>query len=446
MWNRLPRWFDRSKFRSSKTKNISTSVSNTPLLTAAEDAISSVQTLSLDQLRIYWHNGDWDMLLGIEVEQIEKHTDRAKLALLIAVAHEQNRQPEAALEFLKLAKNWGANKREIAQLLISGVHGTLGRARLISGSRQDAIRHFSQSLPAKNLSKIDQLSTDARIIHEAKSLNLPENPFKTGNWLEETFKSEVDRTNIKNLTREFSSEVEKTIKFEMAKAMRQSEAFIGIQSYLIHGQLTPSLHGWPVSPDFGHYLLQTLETQRYDLIIEFGSGTSTILMASVLKNQQKKIDRSENQTLLITFEHLKKYLELTKEALKSFGLTDSTTLVLAELEQKIDESDGQVYDYYQCENTLMTAANTRNVQRILVVVDGPPAATGKHARYPSVPLILKYFPLAELDVLLDDFDRQDEKEIVSKWTKLLKLNSRKFQHKTLDFEKGASHLHVDHVE
>jgi len=39
--------------------------------------------------------------------------------------------------------------------------------------------------------------------------------------------------------------------------------------------------------------------------------------------------------------------------------------------------------------------------RVLVIVDGPPAATGPHARYPAGPLVLQHFAGAQIDFLME---------------------------------------------
>ena len=77
--------------------------------------------------------------------------------------------------------------------------------------------------------------------------------------------------------------VEQSISKEVGNAVKQLEAHARLQRYLGEGQQVPELHGWPISADFGVLLLDTVERRDYDLILEFGSGASTVLMATAVQ-------------------------------------------------------------------------------------------------------------------------------------------------------------------
>src|SRR3546814_17108098 len=79
-----------------------------------------------------WQFGDWESLVKLDPGTLEKHPDRAKLALLAASAHQQLNDHAAARRLVNLAKSWGCDKRMIAQLLVSGIHNTLGRAAALT--------------------------------------------------------------------------------------------------------------------------------------------------------------------------------------------------------------------------------------------------------------------------------------------------------------------------
>ena len=51
---------------------------------------------------------------------------------------------------------------------------------------------------------------------------------------------------------------------------------------------------------------------------------------------------------------------------------------------------------------------------MIVLVAGPAAARDKYARYHVLSIILQHLALHELDVLLDDFGRQDESETLKR--------------------------------
>ncbi len=270
---------------------------------------------------------------------------------------------------------------------------------------------------------------------------------------------------------------------KIVNSTHQIESLIGIESYMGRGQLLPTLHGWTVSPDFAHYLINLIEDNDYDLIIEFGSGSTTVLMAKALmkKNQRAAIQhffqqremktdsqlnlRSEFENLLaltmpafsdqamaiphepspriVAFEHHQHYYGETLKALRQAGVDDLVDLHLAPL-RDYNTWEGEHFLYYGCEERIADLAKFLNGRRgkILVLVDGPPGATGKHARYPALPILLQHLATHGLDILLDDFSREDEKEIVERWEFLLGKRSLTYEKKNLGFEKGACLLSI----
>jgi hypothetical protein len=117
-----------------------------------------------------------------------------------------------------------------------------------------------------------------------------------------------------------------------------------------------------------------------------------------------------------SFDHLEQYYQQTGALLQQAGLAEAVQLCLAPL-QDWQAPDGKRQPYYACQPTLVALAQDHPTAglRLLVIVDGPPAATGKHARYPAGPLVLQHFAGAQIDLLLDDYIRDDEKEIAKRW-------------------------------
>jgi hypothetical protein len=209
--------------------------------------------------------------------------------------------------------------------------------------------------------------------------------------------------------------LEKILNQSMINSTRQLEAFVGVQNYLATGERMPDMHGWPISPDLALYLIDLLENTDYDIVVEFGSGTSTLLLARTLTRLASR-RRGRPPVRLVAFEHLEHYYTQTSDLLQKAGMLDTVHLVLAPLET-YTAPDGRSYPYYCCHDTLSDAANRQPVTdiQILVFVDGPPEPTGKHARYPALPAVLAHFKGAKIDILLDDYIREDEKEIVRLW-------------------------------
>ena len=215
--------------------------------------------------------------------------------------------------------------------------------------------------------------------------------------------------------------------------VKQLEAFVNLTQYLNDGSMPLNFHGWPISPDIALFLIQKIEYNQYDLIIEFGSGTSTALFTKVIAKQHEKGQMLNSK--LVTFEHNKKYYELTKQNLMAQGLTEYVDLVYAPLKEY--EYDKEAFLYYQCEETLnkLNKLHAGHIS-ILVLVDGPPGATGPLARFPALPHLLSAFSHQTMHLVLDDYHRGEEKQVADKWEELLTSRSIHFETESVSSEKG----------
>lgn len=230
------------------------------------------------------------------------------------------------------------------------------------------------------------------------------------------------------------------VKGETANSTKQIQALVGLLSYYATGDLpavNSERHSWPISQDFALYLVELVELNNYDLVIEFGSGMSTVIVAKALA---KTIRRRSDQPAIefVSLEHLEQYYKQTQSRLSQVGLKDSVELVLAPLQPWI-APNGNTYPYYSCEAQFERLAKkyAKNGVRVLAIVDGPPASTGKHARYPAAPLLLKHFAHAHVDILLDDYIRDDEKEVTKMWQAELQSALRSCDVTTRRFDKDA---------
>ena len=130
----------------------------------------------LERARTQWQFGDWGSLIDLHRDTLQHHPDRAKLALLAAAGHQQLGCIEQARQFTRLAKNWGASKKLIAQVLVAGVHNTLGRAAAISGYQSRALSHFEDAIATANAQGDTRLLIQARTRHELERLNITIEP------------------------------------------------------------------------------------------------------------------------------------------------------------------------------------------------------------------------------------------------------------------------------
>lgn len=234
-------------------------------------------------------------------------------------------------------------------------------------------------------------------------------------------------------------QLEVAIQKNTTNVIRQIQSFVGMQEYFATGVLpafNSEAHSWPVSADFALCVMQRVVLEQYDLVIEFGSGMSTVVLAKTLALRAER--DSSLKTHFVSFDHLEPYYQQTLGYLKQSGVEEFVQLILAPLHDW-PAADGQVYPYYSCQEALaqIVKQGTKAIKRILVVVDGPPAATGPHARYPAGPIVMQYFPNAQVDFLMDDYIRQDEKDVAKQWQRDVKAAGLLSAVRSYKFEKDA---------
>jgi hypothetical protein len=198
------------------------------------------------------------------------------------------------------------------------------------------------------------------------------------------------------------------------------------------------MNGWAISPDLGLLLARLVDRHVYDLIVEFGSGASTELLAR-LRQRQRKAAILRN----VAFEHELGFFDASKRLIEAAEVSDFVELVHSPL-RDYATPDRERFSFYSCGDKLAELASMvpGRGRRILVFVDGPPGGTGPLARYPALPLVLDNFKGTGIDVLIDDYNRKDEAEVVERWKALLVRLDRQYSESRYRLEKGACLLSV----
>lgn len=194
------------------------------------------------------------------------------------------------------------------------------------------------------------------------------------------------------------STLRKHITTTVRDGTRQVESLIQLAPYYTDKKMPmPSTGNFAIDAQALAHLITLVEDQRPKKILELGSGTSTIWLGYLCKSYGGK---------LITLDHLSDYLEATKVAISRHDLNDEVEARLAPLEDI--ECNGQVYSWY-------SKSSVEDLFDIdLLVIDGPPAATGKNARYPALPEIVARLS-SHATVVLDDAHRDEELSIIDEW-------------------------------
>lgn len=165
------------------------------------------------------------------------------------------------------------------------------------------------------------------------------------------------------------------------------------------GVAVPKLSGWAVSPDLGRLLHEAVLQHKPQRVLALGSGASDVIVGMALK--------ALGAGTLTSVDHLTQYADLTRASVARSGLAAQVNVVVCPLVEV--EVRGERYRFYD-----LSALPDDQAPIDLLVVDGPPAATNRHARLPAIPLL--YDKLApDAMVIVDDAARPDEKDMVARW-------------------------------
>jgi hypothetical protein len=159
----------------------------------------------------------------------------------------------------------------------------------------------------------------------------------------------------------------------------------------------PSSGGFALNPTDLLDLLHLVRTRKPQLVLELGSGTSTVWIAYVLQQIGGR---------LVSLDHEAGYAQKTREALEQHGLTDVAEVREAPLRPVV--LDGRTFPWYDVE----ACADLTDVE--LLVIDGPPEKTGPDARYPAM-RVLEDRLADRATILFDDANRAAEQAALRKW-------------------------------
>ena len=217
-----------------------------------------------------------------------------------------------------------------------------------------------------------------------------------------------------NKVAEQNRDLEKSLKSsskDMWQHYRQGEYFAQLLSLMKFTSPLPPTRSWAASPDLLLTLMDLVRKNRPKLIVELGSGISTLVMAKA----------SQGRTKIISIDHSEEFAQKTRDMLKEHGVKN-VEIRVAPLTSHVSGTDW--YD-------LNLLKNLKNID--LLVIDGPPGSKNPKARQPA----LKEFESrlsTKAVIVIDDVNRDGERE-------LAEMFSKAFPKKTLEIlphEKGSA--------
>jgi len=182
---------------------------------------------------------------------------------------------------------------------------------------------------------------------------------------------------------------------------REIEAMFQLFGEFVPRAPMPSSGDFALNPTDLLELLHLIALKQPRLVLELGSGTSTVWIGYALEKFGGR---------LISLDHDHGYVKKTRALLTAHSLAATAEVRAAPLAaMPIGDVSYQWYDP-------AAVADLQEVEMLLV--DGPPQATGPDARFPAMHVLERRLA-ANATVIVDDANRPDEREAVRRWTQTI---------------------------
>lgn len=181
--------------------------------------------------------------------------------------------------------------------------------------------------------------------------------------------------------------------------LRQFQALLTLYALIPFRSAPPTFTGWAATPEFAVTLYEFVRSRRPNLVLELGSGASSVVMAAALEQN--------GSGRLVSIEQDRDYAEKTRNALDRQGLAERAEVVHAPIGSvALDDGNWKWYD--------LEAVPT-DAPIDLLVIDGPHRELQKMARYPALPILFDRLA-SDAFIVVDDAHRKDERRAIDRWT------------------------------
>jgi predicted O-methyltransferase YrrM len=180
---------------------------------------------------------------------------------------------------------------------------------------------------------------------------------------------------------------------------RQLETLEGLYVDLRLDRSLPPTRGWAASPDFLAELTRHVLATRPSIILECGSGVSTIVLARCCE-----LNKTGH---VYSLEHHAGYAETTRAELARHELSHRADVLEAPLVPH--DLAGEKWSWYSLDAL-------PDVKVDMLVIDGPPGDTGPLARYPAGPVLVPRLQAGAVAFLDDGHDGQVRRAL-ARWTR-----------------------------
>lgn len=178
-----------------------------PRSASSQNTNAKAHSPLLENCRTKWQHGAWEELVQINEQTISHDPERAKLALLLSVAHHHTGSADLARFFAKKAIGWGADRRSVACILLSAAYNDLGRFFLYVGETEEATSNFSTAIRLVEPQADIQLQARTRQLRELAAAGLLSNAVEVFGAELTQLRAEPDEIfgRLEHLEREFAT-------------------------------------------------------------------------------------------------------------------------------------------------------------------------------------------------------------------------------------------------
>jgi predicted O-methyltransferase YrrM len=214
--------------------------------------------------------------------------------------------------------------------------------------------------------------------------------------------------NFASISRELSKLPLENKKSSMI-AYRQTEAFIQLTNLLDFKAAIPATRSWAASPDLLLTISEIIKKAKPGLVVELGSGISTLVAAKSGARKIVSIDNSDSwgaKTVALLKEHKVRGVDVRIAPLRPYA-------------------NGS--DWYDLDAI-------KDLKKIdLLIVDGPPGSKNPEARYPALQQFKDKLSSSAI-IIIDDVRRDGERKLAEDFAKALPNHELTI----LDHEKGTA--------
>ena len=192
-------------------------------------------------------------------------------------------------------------------------------------------------------------------------------------------------------------------------AYRQTEAFTQLTNLLDFKAAIPATRSWAASPDLLLTISEIVKKNRPGLVVELGSGISTLVAAKSGARKIISIDNSDAwgaKTVALLKEHKVRAVDVRIAPLRPYA------------------NGSEWYDLEAIKDLMKID---------LLIVDGPPGSKNPEARYPALQQFKDKLSPAAI-VVIDDVNREGERKLAEDFAKALPNHELTI----LDHEKGTA--------